>query len=446
MSTRCTRTTLLLVLSVVALSPTLALAATAGTGTATVSLTSLLSSPKVSVTADFDGAIPTFSASNVALSGVNIATGANFSVPFSAGASGSFTAVGTISCPATGCATLPGTFSFVGVLSNITTASFPAGSLYTFDGSVSCTGNVVTGINCTGPFALNSFSVEGLGTGSSVTASGDESFTDPSLGTTRSYSWEVTCGGVTVGGDVSVAGLSKVRGALPAGISTAAAGFRGLYFDASSTATFTSARVCIEVDMDEDGIVDGTSIPVSALVILHLESGAFVAKPGFDLLGFACADGLTSLSPFVLAVDTTALPTTTTTTVTTTTLPGGSSTSTTISGPGGTTTTVPTCSTASQCLSAIRSGPLCPEGGSAALQKTIDKKLKAASAKIAKASTATGAKAAKLSHAAGAALQAIETKADKFLTKKKGSITSDCRERIRKALAPVRSALDASHF
>jgi hypothetical protein len=411
-------------------------ASTAGTGTATVTVN--LIAKTVSVSAVFDsatydlgvnlGPVGTVNATSIGLTNVNIATGASFSVPFS-NASNSFTAVGDIACPSGGClAPASGPYAFVGFLQDVIVSLLPPGNLYVFDGSVTCTGS--TTLTCPGPFVLNAFAPSAVATGSQQTIDQAVSFRDPTTGTTRTFNARVILNGVSVGGILNIAGLSRYRGTIPARYALTSGAFRALYFDVSTNAAFTNGRICIEIDANQDGIVDGTTLTVDQLAILHDTSGAFAAVPLVFVDGFICADAVTTLSPFALVVDTT--PPTTTTTL----APGATTTT--------TTTLPPACATARDCLSEATAAPLCDGTINPKLQKLITKKSGVARTKLQAATqTMKTKKAARLQSQARAAIAAILAKADQFTTKKKGAISSACRDAIKAAFTPVLDAINA---
>ncbi len=320
-------------LGFMALAPGRAHALTAGTGTVnvTVVINPITQAGTLTIAATFAnatydlgvnlGPVGTISAQTVAVTNLNLATGASFVIPFK-NTGNSFDALGDIACPSGGCAApATGPYGFVGFLDNINVSALPAGNTYTFDGSVTCTLNGIT-LTCNGPFVLNAFPNDAVGTGN-PTINRSVTFRDPTTGTTRSFNARVTLNGVTSGGPLNISGLSRYRGTIPAGyaLSNSPGNFRALFFDVATDAVFTSGRVCVEVDVSPmDGIVDGTSPPLTLnqLAILHASSAGnpFAAVPLIlTIPGFVCADALTSLSPFVLLVDTT--PPTTTTTVTT---------------------------------------------------------------------------------------------------------------------------------
>src|SRR5262249_23683047 len=212
-----------------------ALAGVAGKGTATVTVDFV--HQKLGVTATFANqpgdlqnvnlvSLMPFMATGVSLTNVDVLTGASFMVPFT-DPGNSFRADGDIACPASGCATIPGTFAFVGKLdpTTLNVSLLPADNVYTFDGSVGCTGNAVLGVNCTGPFGLNLFASKAVQPGAQVVIPGSESYFDPLLGTTRQLDTRVTLNGVTSGGSLDVTAFSRLRGAIPPPYLTSTDGF-----------------------------------------------------------------------------------------------------------------------------------------------------------------------------------------------------------------------------
>jgi hypothetical protein len=433
-------------------------ALTAGTGTVSATW-ELLGSHTVSISATFDSAIydlgvnlgpvGTVSAASVVLTNRNIFTGASFVVPF-AHASNSFDAVGDIACPSGGCLVpASGPYAFVGFLQNVNVGLLSAFPTYTFtfDGSTTCSSDSGGVFTCNGTFVLNAFPPDAVGTGAQVTIDDTLSFRDPVAGALPDLNTRVILSNVTTAGNLSVARLARYRGALPANVATTGGGFDAIYFDVATDAVFGSVRVCVEVDSNRDGVVDGTTLAVNQLAILHaaVRGDPFVAVPLVVVPPFICADGLTSLSPFVLLIDT-SVPGPTTTTTTTTSPSTSTVTTTTAIGATTTTTLASACATARDCLREATARPLCAEPINPKLQKTITKEVKVATTKLGKAAVASGAKAAKFQKQARAAIVAIDTQADKFVTKKKGPISSACRDAIKQAFGPVLGAIDASRI
>jgi hypothetical protein len=431
------------------------LAGVAGTGTATVQVNFI--TQKLSVMATFAngardlpavnlGTLAPFSATGVSLSNPNVATGASFKVPF-ANATDSFRAVGDVACPAAGCTAINDTYAFVGILDMVDVSLLPADFFYTFDGSVACSGSSLSAVNCNGPFALNYFSPEPFEKGDRVVIPGTTSFYDPRLGIVRSFDTRVTLTDVPAADTLRVAGFSRERGAIPKPYVTSTDdGFESIFFDVATGAIFTNAEVCVVVDADLDGIVDGTRTPVSKLAGLHYVGNAFVLQDTRIDGQYACVT-VTSLSPFALV----AQPDTTTTTLpttgsTTTTTPLTTLTTTTTATPGGptTTTTLP-CATARECLSELKSSVDCPGGLPASLGSFIDKKVGAAEAKLSQA-VSKPTKAKKFTRVARTLLKAIDKKAAALAKKKKNGISAACRESVGQALAPTLGQIDAGSF
>lgn len=427
-----------------------ALAGVAGTGTAEVAIS--LNSQTLAVTADFAsqpgdlpgnvnlGVLDPFEAGNVALSNVNFGTGASFSIPFTS-PTDSFRAVGDLACPASGCASLVGAYGFVGFLDMIDLPQLPPDLLYTFDGSLGCVGSAGS-IICEGPFALNYFAPADVATGAEVTIPGTHRFFDPRLQTTRSFDTRITFSNVTSPGDLAVAFFSRLRGAIPQPYLTSTDGFEAIYFDIATGAIFTEAEVCVVVDADRNGVVDGTATAVSRLAGLHFVGNAFVLENIRIDDTLACLT-VSSLSPFALV----AAPAGGTTS-TTTTVPGSSTTTTTTTAATSSTTTsttIPPCSSARACLAEAKADVECPEGLPAALGNLFDKKVRAATAKLGQADSKP-TKATKLAKQARTLLRAIDKKAAALAKKKRKGISAACRQGVADALAPVLRELDAGRL
>jgi len=424
------------VLVPVLLSAGTALGAVAGTGTATVTVNFV--TEKLNVTATFVNQVydlpgvnmglgTPYAATNVALSDVDVQTGGSFEVPFENDTS-SFTAIGNIACPAPSCAAIPGQFAFVGFLSDVPINIQPP-RVFTFDGSVDCTGNVL-GVNCSGPFAVNAFERAQVAIGDEAVITSSQEFFDPRLGRRRPLQTRVKLSNVTTNGVLDVVGFSRVRGAVPAPLQTSTPdGFEAVYFDIATGAIFTEAEVCVLVDADLNGVVDGTDTAVSRLAGLHYVGKAFVLE-NIRIDGpYGCMT-VSSLSPFALVVNPPAA------TTTTTTLPGATTTTTTTATTTSTTTTLPPpCATARECLAEVRAAVECPEGLPASLGSFLDKKLRAVGTKLEQA--ASGKQATKRAKQAQALVRAVDKKAAALSRKKKKGISAACRASVEDALAPV---------
>src|SRR5262249_22476023 len=221
--------------------------------------------------------------------------------------------------------------------------------------------------------------------------------------------------------------FSRLRGAIPAPYLTSTDGFDAIYFDVATGAIFTDAEICVVVDADHDGIVDGTSTAVSRLTGLHFVGKAFVLETiRIDDI-YACLT-VNSLSPFALVASP---PPATTTTTTTAPVPTTT-----------TSTTIPGCVTARDCLGRLKASVDCPEGLDPKLGSFIDNKVGAALAKLAKAE-AKPSKTAKFSKQARNLVNAIDHKAAMLLKRKKKPISPACRGSVGKAVAPVLQEIQA---
>jgi hypothetical protein len=418
-----------------------AMAGVAGMGTAEVTVNFI--TQKLGVTATFAnqpgdipnvnlGTLAPFSATGVKVSNVDVLTGGSFVAPFTNGTD-AFTADGDVACPAAGCATLPGVFGFVGQLdpTELQISLLPSDKVYTFDGSATCTGNAVIGANCSGPFALNFFSPTDFQPGAQVVIPNSDTYFDPSLGIVRHLDTRVTLSNVTTAGTLDVTAFSRERGTIPAPYVTSTDdGFNAIYFDIATGAIFTDAEICVVVDANRDGIVDGTHTPVSHLEGLHFVGNAFVLET-IHIDGIYACLTVNSLSPFALV----ASPPPTTTTITSTT-------STTITT---TTTTIPACSTALDCLGRVKNSIDCPGGLDPKLGSFINKKLASASARLTKAE-AKPTKAAKFGKQARTLLTVIDHKAAALAKRKKKPISAECSDSVNAAVAPVLQAIAAGQL
>jgi hypothetical protein len=260
----------------------------------------------------------------------------------------------------------------------------------------------------------------------------------------RNLDTRVTLGNVTLPGLLNVAGFSRVRGAIPAPYQTSTDGFEAIYFDIATGAVFTEAEVCVVVDADTNGVVDGTDTAVSRLAGLHYVGNAFVLENIRIDGSYACLT-VSSLSPFALVASPrqTTTTTTPTTPTTSTTAPGTTPTT----APGSTTTTtIPPCASARACLAELKGGIACAGALPASFGRLIDKKIKAANAKLGKTAGKPAAKVAKLVKQARAAVQAIDKKAGALAKKKRQGISATCRESVAGALAPVLAELAAGRL
>ena len=92
-------------------------------------------------------------------------------------------------------------------------------------------------LTCSGPFVLNAFPADDVTIGSPPPIDRTLTFTDPSTTppSVRTFDARVVLDGVTTGGMLSITGISRYRGTIPAGYSLASGGFAALFFDVFGT-------------------------------------------------------------------------------------------------------------------------------------------------------------------------------------------------------------------
>lgn len=216
-------------------------------------------------------------------------------------------------------------------LSGTAVATLPAGLVHTEDLTSSCVDNGT--VTCTGVFVLNAYepvatpaSDPGCVGGQCIVSVGiDTTFLQPAQATAVPLVIDVAFSSVQTAGDTVVKGLSSVSGAFPAGIVLAADGYKGTFFDVSTTALFGAAvDVCAHyADVDADDVVDGSSVSATALRLLHFDSasGSFVDVTTLpvDVANHRVCGLLTGLSPFVVGVSQEVATTTTSSTTTSST-------------------------------------------------------------------------------------------------------------------------------
>lgn len=154
----------------------------------------------------------------------------------------------------------------------------------------------------------NAFQSVATGTGTNVPVNSTVSFTDPATGEPRSAAVGVVFSDVSGAGSTTVTVTSSEAGSIASNFAVSVGGYNALFLDISTTATFTGpVEVCGNYDdADNDGLVDGTSVPESALRILHGEGAPleFVDRTSsHDTEANLICASVTSLSPFVIAVD-----------------------------------------------------------------------------------------------------------------------------------------------
>jgi len=410
-----------------------------------------------------------------------------------------FDASGAGQCESSGCVNGRGTFA--GRFETITDPDdVLADGVYTFDGTaeIDSFGEAAGGV-----FAINAFPLTPTPIGDDVeVSSGPQTFYDTLKDEVRDFVATARFTNVSAEGSTEFVAFTALPGDFPPGVNLNPIAV--MYVDVATTATVAGGvRLCLSYpDADNNGIVDGTNnLTVARLRLLHAATiGApftdvTVSAGNLKVCGDAPAPGViaigalppgatttttttstssslapgettttsTSLPPATSTTTSTSLPSGTSSTTSTslpsasstttsTTLPSAPSTTTTIAvSPGGsstTSTTLPVCSTALDCVDLAIAGPLCPgESLNQKLAAVILKKLtKAQTALLGTRSTGVPKKIAKLIGKARKQLDKIGKKADAFVSKPKGPISADCRDRIRAAIGQVTLQIDANRI
>lgn len=190
---------------------------------------------------------------------------------------------------------------------------------YTSDGQSTWTGtgtvSQIPGCGISGTFdvyevrgGVNAFRTAATSTGTNVAVSSTATFTDPNTGTVKSADVGVTFSNVSSAGNTLVTATSSTAGALSSNFSVTAGGLNSVFFDVTTTASFSGpVTICQSYDdANNDGYVDGTQIAETDLRILHGEGNPIIFVDRTTSIdtdkNIICAQ-VDSLSPFVIAVD-----------------------------------------------------------------------------------------------------------------------------------------------
>ena len=225
-----------------------------------------------------------------------------------------YDAAGAFICDASGCTSgAPG--FFVLTLDNLggtALAGLPPGLTYTFDGQSMDTD---ANLDFSGTFTINAYRSSATpmspagcsGAGCAVTTSTSGTFAAPS-GAVVPILLDITFADVSAAGATTAVGLANVAAAPPSNIVLDAPGFPAIFFDVSTTAAVSPpVTVCFHyADADDDGIVDGSTVPATALRLLHRSSasGAFVDETVLpvDTTDEEVCARTSGLSPFAVGV------------------------------------------------------------------------------------------------------------------------------------------------
>jgi hypothetical protein len=213
-------------------------------------------------------------------------------------------------------------FSFTGTLADTIDTNAGAEVTYTADGQTHYVGpvggaSVIPGcsitagyLHFTGTFGLNAFKTQTTAIGDDQTVTFPETtYFNPLTGEDESIDVAISFSEVTGGGITTVTATSNTSATLPDNFAIATNGFQTAFLDIRTTATITPPIVICSsyADIDDDGILDGTSPAVSelALTFLHGEGGTFVDRTSSrDSDANTICATVDSLSPFAVMVDT----------------------------------------------------------------------------------------------------------------------------------------------
>jgi hypothetical protein len=220
--------------------------------------------------------------------------------------------------------------TFVGDVTSITDPDNLLPNLvYTFDGTVVVDPGPT--FDASGVFGLNAFTPANVPAGNPVMATSDPtSFFDSRQDTLRNFLVDLTFAGVTNPGTVAFLGKSAIPGSLPANITVDPTLSVFIDIVTGGGLAFTPpVDVCITYeDVDQNGIVDGTSLQVEQLRVLHaLALGDNFQDVTTTVGGGKACGQVGTLSPFVLGVG--PVPTTTSTSTSTVTTTSAAPTTTT---------------------------------------------------------------------------------------------------------------------
>lgn len=135
-------------------------------------------------------------------------------------------------------------------------------------------------LKAAGYFTFNGFRSVPTDAGSNVSVSTTATYVNPVTGGQTDARVDVGFAHVEVAGETTVSAVSATDGGLAANFAPDAGGFRPTYLDVSTSATYAPPlTICTSYeDADNDGVIDGTSVPESALSFLHQENGTFIDR------------------------------------------------------------------------------------------------------------------------------------------------------------------------
>ncbi|MBI3783798.1 MAG: DUF4215 domain-containing protein [Deltaproteobacteria bacterium] len=215
-----------------------------------------------------------------------------------------------------------GTDSFVA--SNFSVSGSVAAALplaaYTVDGSVGSATFVngpstipqcplsLVNVRFTGSGTLNAFQAVATPSGANVSVASSTTFLNPINGQSVDVSVNIDFAAIGTPGSTLVTATSNVSGALSSNFVTAVDGYQATFLDIHTTAEVAPPiTICTNyADADNDGIIDGTTVPETSLRFLHGEGTpvVFVDRTvSQDTIANQICAEVNSLSPFVTVVN-----------------------------------------------------------------------------------------------------------------------------------------------
>lgn len=139
--------------------------------------------------------------------------------------------------------------------------------------------NPGSGPRYSGTAAINAFQRVATTPGNN-TVSTTTTYFNPATGQESSVNIGITFGNVDSAGSTVVTAVSNVSGSIASNFATDVGGYQVTYLDIVTTADYTPpVTICTSYeDIDDDGVVDGTTVPETALSFLHQEAGVFVDR------------------------------------------------------------------------------------------------------------------------------------------------------------------------
>ncbi|HVM97683.1 MAG TPA: DUF4215 domain-containing protein [Candidatus Acidoferrales bacterium] len=188
---------------------------------------------------------------------------------------------------------------------------------YTFDGRAAGSGpppggmpgcNIVpANLYATGTGAINAFQSVATPTGADVAVASTATYFNPISGQSVDVPVSINFNAIGEPGDTTVTATSNSSAILASNFQASVDGFQAAFLDIRTTAAVTPPiTICTDYpDADDDGFIDGTSVPETSLRFLHGEGNplTFVDRTvSQDVSANQICAQVDSLSPFVTVV------------------------------------------------------------------------------------------------------------------------------------------------